>query len=502
MSNVPPEKKFRRSKPKSDHNTISIDSSLLEHVPPHNLDAERGVIGALLLDPLVVDDVVPLLSADDFYSDANRRIYKHLVEMKNSGGAIDLTLLIDRLEKSEELEAIGGQAYIAELMFSPQVAAHAVYYAGIVREKGTLRRLIHAGSSIVQEAFAPDTTTKDLLNKAAEQMFELCESQTVNQISDMYTVMMEATAYIDSRMRNEQDGISTGYADLDKILDGFHPNELIILAARPGIGKTALAMNIAEKVAVDQKKAVLMVSLEMARRELALRLICSRGKISGERIRKNLLSSQELERFYSVVAEMSQAPMFFDDTPSRTVSEIAAVARRLSRQHDLQLLVIDYLGLITADNASDPRQEQVAKMARRLKGLARELHVPILCLAQLNRQVEAGKDMMPKLSHLRESGAIEQDADVVMFVHRDTDPGKGEDEQSQEALETAKIIIAKQRAGSTGVVEMVWQRQYTRFVSKATQSQEEFEGYASDFSGGDFNNYGSDPAVESSPDFD
>jgi replicative DNA helicase len=474
------EKRSRSSKPKPDHNSIPVDFSTLPNVSPHNLEAERGVIGSLLLDPLLADDIVIMLSEDDFYSDANRRLYKHLKEMRSTGCAIDLELLLDRLRKAEEIEAIGGEAYIAELMSSHHIAAHAVYYAELVREKSSLRRLIHEGSAIVQEAFSPSTIPKDLINRAAQRMFDLCDSQTSNQVSSMYDVMMEATSYVDNMMHGEHDGIMTGFADLDERLTGLRPNELIILAARPGMGKTALGMNIAEHVAVDQQKPVLVVSLEMAKRELALRLICSRGRIDSYRIRKNFLSSMDLQQLQRAADEMSTAPMFFDDTPSRTISEIAAVARRLKRQSDLQLLVIDYLTLITPDNLADPRQEQVAKMARRLKGLARELHVPILCLAQLNRQSEmGGKEMEPKLSNLRESGAIEQDADVVLLIHRHK--VKTTDEETEET----KVIIAKNRAGATGVVRLVWQPEYTRFVSMAKQEQDDFNDFA--------NEYGNDP---------
>ncbi len=473
MSVPPNEKSSRKRKPKPDHNTVSVDASILAHAPPQNLEAERGVIGALILNPLICDDIVPIVHADDFYSDANRRIYKHLVEMRGSNCAIDVLLLVNRLKESEELERVGGIAYIGELIQSPPVAAHAVYYANIVREKGTLRRLIHASSTILEGAFAPDVSTKELLNTAAQQMFELCESQTVNQISDMKSVMMEAVKYLDNKLKGERTGILTGFGDLDTILDGFHPNELIILAARPGVGKTAFAMNIAENVAVKDKQPVLFVSLEMAKLELATRLICSRGRIDSQRIRKNLLSKTDQDRFYRITAELSETPMFFDDTPTRTVSEIAAVARRLKRQCDLQLLVIDYLGLIAPDSPSDPRQEQVAKIARRLKGLARELHIPILCLAQLNRQVEQGgreSSGVPKLSHLRESGAIEQDADVVMFVHRDVK----EKEDGEGVESSSKIIVAKQRGGSTGDVKMLWFPEYTRFESLSKHQESEY----------------------------
>ena len=454
--------KRKRKTPKPDFSG-PIDLSAMENVPPHNLEAERGVIGALLIDPLISDEIVPLVSADDFYSDANRRIYRHLIDMRNDGSGIDLLLLANRLQASEELEAVGGQAYLGELMSSVPHTAHAEYYAKIVKEKAVLRQLIHIGSGVIREAFSPDAPTKELLNKASLQVFELCEMQTTNQVSDMKTAMEEAVRFLDLKMQGQSDGVPTGFHDLDKVIDGMHPNELIILAARPSMGKTALAMNIAEHVAVDQQKTVLVVSLEMAVRELAMRMICSRGRINSNMIRKGLISDSDNAKFLDIVNELSEAPMFIDDTPSRTVSEIAAIARRLKRQNDLRLVVVDYLGLIEPENSADPRQEQVAKIARRLKGLARELKIPILCLAQLNRQAEAAKDNRPKLAHLRESGAIEQDADVVMFVHRE-EKNLSEDEIAKRELAgKSEIIIAKQRNGEIKDIPLTWTGEYTRF---------------------------------------
>jgi len=487
------EKRFRHSKPKPDHNSASVDLSVLQNIPPHNLEAERGVIASMIADPMIVDDVIIMLSEDMFYSDAHRRIYKHLKEMRGDGCAVDMHLLLDRLRKAEEIDAIGGQAYLFELMTSNFLAFNVRYYAQLVQEKYALRRLIHAGSTIVQEAFAPGTDTKDLVHRAAQQMFDLCDSQTSNQVTSMNDVMLDIIPYVEGLLAGKHDGISTGFAELDEYLNGLRPNELIILAARPGKGKTALGMNIAEHVAIDQKKPVLVVSLEMAKRELALRLICSRGTIESNKIRKKFLSNDEQIRFHDVVNEISQAPMYFDDTPNRTISEIAAVARRLKHQAGLQLLIVDYLTLITPDNLNDPRQEQVAKMARRLKGLARELHIPVFCLAQLNRQMEQGKEMEPKLSHLRESGAIEQDADIVLLIHHKTI----KDKTTEHTEDKSFIIVAKNRAGATGIVEIGWEKEYTRFIGKAEQDRnaiEEFgRSYASDFSG-----YAYDSSVESS----
>jgi replicative DNA helicase len=473
-----PDKKPR--KPRKPNLSAPVDLSSLEHVPPHNIDAERGVIGSLLLDPLVCDDIISIVSEDDFYFDPNRRIFKHLMELRSNGGAIDLLLLHNHLQASDELEAVGGMAYLGELMQSVHVSAHAVHYAKIVREKGTLRRLIHAGSGIIRDAYAPDVSTKELLNKSALQMSELCEAQTTNQVTDLAAVMIDAAAYLDRKMQGLTDGIPTGFIDLDNLIEGLHPNELIIVAARPSMGKTAFALNIAEHVAVKEKQSVLVVSLEMARLELALRLICSRGHIDSYKIKKNLLSEEERHRFMDIGNELSQAPMFIDDTPSRTVSEIAAVARRLKRQSDLKLLVIDYIGLIEPENPMDPRQEQVAKIARRLKGLARELHVPILCLAQLNRQAEAGgrEGNRPRLSHLRDSGAIEQDADVVMFIHREEKYMDREKAEEKGLLGIAEIIVAKQRNGATDDVKLHWFGEHTRFANKADEAAEAYADFA------------------------
>ncbi|MDR0336437.1 MAG: replicative DNA helicase [Planctomycetaceae bacterium] len=476
MSTIP-DKKSKKSSRKPNFSS-SIDLSALEKVPPHHLDAERGLVGSLLLDPLLCDLVVPLVQADDFYSDANRRIFKHLIEMRNDGSGIDLLLLVNRLQTSEELEAVGGEAYLGELMNSVHVTVHAEYYAKIVREKGTLRRLIHLSSGLIQDAFAPDTSTKDLLNKAASQMFELCEAQTTNQVFDIKSVMIDAGTYLDRKMLGETDTIKTGFLDLDTMTDGMHANELIILAARPSVGKTAFATNIAEHVAVNLKQTVLLVSLEMSRQELALRLICSRGKIDSNKIRKGFLSEQEKSRFMETANDLSQATMFIDDTPSRTVSEIAAVARRIRRQNDLRLLVIDYLGLIEPENSNDPRQEQVAKIARRLKGLARELRIPVLCLAQLNRQADLTKDAKPRLAHLRESGAIEQDADVVLFVHRPDKEMKPGEKGYDEVAGIAEIIVAKQRNGPIGEIKLNWVGEHTRFQNLSDKTIEDYSDFA------------------------
>jgi len=472
-------KKFRKP-----NLSAPVDLSVLEKAPPHDIDTEQAVLGALLREPELCDDVILILrEPEDFYHDAHQRIYRQIMKMRNDNSAIDLRLLVTNLKAADELELVGGQAYIGELMSSVPISVHAVHYAKIVREKATLRRLIHTGSEIVRDAYAPETQVKDLLDKAASQMTQLCENQTVNQVTDMAALMIEASDYLDRKARGDgdADGVRTGFTDLDTLIDGFHPNELIILAARPGMGKTALALNIAENVAIKGKQTVLFVSLEMAKLELALRLICSRAQLESQKVRRNLLSKDENRRFGDACGELADAPMFIDDTPSRSVAEIAAVARRLKRQNDLKLIVIDYIGLIRPENADDPRQEQVAKFARRLKLLSRELHLPVLCLAQLNRQADTGrKDERPRLSQLRESGAIEQDADVVMFIHRKAMAMSEEDAAAADMNNMAELIVAKQRNGPTDDVPLIFRREWTRFYSAAEHHEIE---YAEEFGG-------------------
>jgi len=337
-----------------------------------------------------------------------------------------------------------------------------------------LRKLIHTGSEIVRDAYAPETQTKELLNKAASEMNLLCEVQTTNQVTDMETLMADVATHMDRKLQGLVDGVKTGFVDLDNLIGGLHPNELIILAARPSMGKTALALNIAENIALE-KKTVLFVSLEMAKLELAMRLICSRTKLSSHKIRRNLLSKEEIGYFLDAANELGNVPMYIDDTPSRSIAEIAAVARRLKRQQDLQLLIIDYIGLIRPENSDEPRQEQVAKIARQLKLLARELHLPVLCLSQLNRQADTrGKDERPRLSQLRESGAIEQDADVVMFVHREEMYMSHEQAAENDLVNKAELIVAKQRNGATDDVDLIFRKEWTRFYSTSEHTEQEY----------------------------
>ncbi|MHB8901577.1 MAG: replicative DNA helicase [Thermoguttaceae bacterium] len=471
----------------SSHSVGRMNSEILDRLPPQNLEAELGVLGSLLLDPELCDEVALILRSRDFYAHPHQKLFHHIMEMHGEGGRVDATLLIERLRHAGDLEAIGGTAFLAEVIQSVAVAAHAVHYAEIVRDKATLRSLIHASTEILRDAYDPTHSPRELVGRAEEKIFAVHDDRSSDQVASMHDVMVEAYAHIDYRMKHGgATGVPTGFTDFDNLTGGLHGSELVILAARPSMGKTALATNIADHVSVESGVTTLMVSLEMARLELGQRMLCARGKIDGRKFRGGYLTVEDREDLVKASAELSKAPLFIDDSPSRTITEIAATARRLKRREKLGLVVIDYLQLIEPENSSDPRQEQVAKIARRLKGLARELAVPVLCLAQLNRQAEATKDNRPRMSHLRESGAIEQDADVVMFVHREEYYMTREEAKERELAGKADLIVAKQRNGPTDDVKLTWRQEFTRFENRAVDRYDEFDSFGGGGGGDNF----------------
>jgi replicative DNA helicase len=457
---------------------MKVNSEILDRLPPQNLDAERGVLGSILLLPLVCDDVAMILRPEDFYDDSNRKLYAHMRDMHDEGRRIDTTLLVERLKNRAEFEMIGGAAYLAEILQSVPTAANATYYAEIVKNKSTLRSLIHSSTEILRDAYDESVEPREMLNRAEQKIFSILDTRGAGELSNIRDILQEAMVRIDARMKHDHviGGIETGFRDFDTLTGGLHDSELIILAARPSMGKTALALNIAEHVALQMNTGTLFVSLEMSSVELADRMLCSLAEVNGQRLRNGTISNEDRRKLVEKAAEMSQAPLFVDDTPSRTITEIAATARRLKRKGGLGLVVVDYLQLIEPDNGRDPRQEQVAKIARRLKGLARELKVPVLCLAQLNRQAEASRENKPRLSHLRESGAIEQDADVVMFIHREEYYQTNDEDRSKVAGQ-AELIIAKQRNGPIGDVKLSWIKDITRFRDSTVRPYDEFDQF-------------------------
>ncbi len=446
---------------------------------PQDVEAECCLLGSMMVKADVCDDVASLVKANDFFDSNNARLFEVLMDLHNRNRAIDHKLLISHLKQAGELETLGGVPFLARVAASVPHAAHATEYAKIIRGLALRRELISAATNILTEAHNSLEDSKELISRAENQIFQIYDGRDESSIRSFKELLYDAMDRLDAKINNTYDdhSVDTGFPDMDRLLGGLRNSEFLILAARPSMGKTAFAMNIAENVAIKQGSPVLFVSLEMSSVELIDRMLCSLAEVDGHRLRAGTVRPEDNQRLIDKAADVNNAPLYVDDSPARTVTEIAAAARRIVKKaQSLGLIVIDYLQLIEPDDPRDPRQEQVAKIARRLKGLARELDVPVLCLAQLNRQAEATKgNHRPRLSHLRESGAIEQDADVVMFVHREEYFLSGE-EQERVAGE-ADIIVAKQRNGPTGDVKLLWQKQYTRFVSAAEARHEEIDAF-------------------------
>lgn len=475
----------RKNKERFDRGSSGTKSRprILERQPPYNAQAEMAVLGSILLKPDCCDEVAMVLKPHDFYDEAHRLLYERMQEMHDSARKIDIQLLVDELQRNEEYERIGGAQFLARIGEAVPTAAHVKDYAEIVRTDSTSRALIDVSTDILREAYEPGHDPRELLGKAEQKIFSILDNRGSSKVASIEDILHQAMDRIDARLRGEHTGggVDTGFKGLDDMLGGLHNSELVILAARPSMGKTAFAMNIAEAVAVHQRRPVLFVSLEMSSIELADRLLCSIAKVDSRHLRNGTITMDDKKSLVETADKIADSPLYVDDSPSRTVTEVAAAARRIKRNKgDLGLIVVDYLQLLQPDDPRDPRQEQVAKMARRLKGLARELEVPLLCLAQLNRQAEQAKENKPRLSHLRESGAIEQDADVVMFVHREEYyMSAGDDRESVAGL--AEIIVAKQRNGPVGEEQLIWRKEFTRFADPAPDHYSEFEQPSGNF---------------------
>lgn len=436
---------------------MAIDSIRL---PPRNLDAEKGVLGSVLLVNEAIDEVGESLRADHFYHDAHHKIYSAIHELyENNVRGIDPVTLAEELERRGELEEIGGAAYVIEIVESVPHAAHVRYYARIVREKWMQRTLISACTDILSDCYEPQGTVDDLLQAAERRVFGIIEQQEDTSSIAIGDILLEAFTRIDERMNSDGNvaGLTTGFSDLDHQTTGLQPTELIILASRPSMGKTALVCNIAEAVAREAGKGVMLFSLEQSNLELAERFLCITARVNGHDLRTGNLTDEQRDQLATASDELHNLPLFIDDKPARTMSQIAAISRRQHRKEPLGVVIIDYLQLIEPDEKRIPREQQIAAVSRRLKFLAKELHVPVIALSQLNRGVELREDKRPRLADLRESGSIEQDADKVMFLHR-PDAYDPHDRPGE-----AEVVIAKHRSGPTGIVKLTWRAEYMRF---------------------------------------
>lgn len=430
------------------------------HLPPQNLVAERSVLGSILLENMSIDEIGDVLKAEHFYSDVHAIIYTAIMKMNESTVKVDAVTLAEELDRRNQLEDIGGVPYILELLEAVPHAAHVKYYAEIVRDKWIQRSLTSVCTEVLRDCYEGDDDTAQVLAKAEQGIFSILENQETGQKIAMEDIMMATLDRINTRMGKEGSisGLPTGFVDLDRQTNGFQEAELVILAARPSMGKTAFVCNIAEWCAGAGETTTLIFSLEQSKLELAERFLCIRAKLDGHRLRKGQLEPDERHALLEASSELSRIPLFIDDHPGRTVGQISAICRRLHRRNNLGLVIIDYLQLIEPEDKRANREQQIAQITRRLKGIAKECRLPIIALSQLNRGVELREDKRPRLADLRESGAIEQDADIVMFLHR-PDAYNPEDRPG-----LAEIVVAKHRSGPTGIVNLQWRRESMRFT--------------------------------------
>ncbi|WP_203248289.1 replicative DNA helicase [Sporosarcina beigongshangi] len=436
---------------------------MIDRIPPHNNEAEQSVIGAIFLEPQALITAAELLIPEDFYRLAHTKIFETMIKLSDRGQAIDVVTVTEELSAKKELEDVGGISYLTEIANSVPTAANIVHYARIVEEKALLRRLIRVATSIVEDGYAREDEVEALLSEAEKKMMEVSNRKNAGDFKHIKDVLVETYDNIELLHTRKGDvtGIPTGFTDLDKMTAGFQRNDLIILAARPSVGKTAFALNVAQNVATKTDENVAIFSLEMGAEQLVMRMLCAEGNIDAQVMRTGALEAEDWRKLTMAMGSLSNAGIFIDDSSGIRVNEIRSKCRRLQQEHGLGMIIIDYLQLISGNGrAGENRQQEVSEISRSLKGLARELKVPVIALSQLSRGVEQRQDKRPMMSDLRESGSIEQDADIVSFLYREDYYDK--ETENQNIIE---IIIAKQRNGPTGTVSLAFAKEYNKFVN-------------------------------------
>jgi replicative DNA helicase len=439
---------------------------------PESLAAEAAVLGSMMLDPECIGHVVELLERDAFYRIEHRYIYDALIRLyeKNKGIGIDAVLLRDELIKHGHLEEAGGVEYIASILDSVPSAANVAYYAGVVKDKMLLRELIAAAGEILDNAYNQTGETREALDEAEQKIFAVTDKNVSGNAIALKDLVVRSFELIENRQGSHVTGLATGYYELDDWTCGLQNGEMIIIAGRPSMGKTSLALNIAEHMGLIEKIPVAVFSLEMGRQQLAERFLCSISKIDSQKVRRGLLSDEGYKKLADACAELSEAQVFIDDTSTLTPLELRAKARRLKSMHDIRCIMVDYLQLMHMGSGKvESRQQEITTISRYLKALARELNIPVVVLSQLNRAPEGREGHRPRMSDLRESGSIEQDADVVALLHREDYYHRGEPDYQQD--NTAELIIAKQRNGPTGTVRLVFREKITRFENASRVEQ-------------------------------
>jgi replicative DNA helicase len=456
--------------------SLTSSSPDIHRTLPHSVEAEQGVLGSMLISPReIIAECVEKINENYFYVPAHQTIYLVLVELWNGGQGIDLITFTQVLRDRNLLETVGGAAAVTSLFTFVPTAANVTYYLEIVRDKFILREIISACTESVRRSFEEQDEVHNLLDEVEQKIFAVGEDRFKGQVLTMKDQVMEAIEAIEQlyERRGGITGISTGFAELDRMTNGLHEAEMIVIAARPSMGKTALAMNIAEHVAINEKLPVAVFSLEMSSQQLVQRLLCSRARVNLQKVRDGFLAERDFPSLTAAASKLAEAQIFIDDTASLSILELRAKARRLKAQKDIKLIVVDYLQLLrsTTRRAQDNRQLEISEISSGLKGLAKELKVPVVVLAQLNRQPEARTGGKPRLSDLRESGSIEQDADLVGLLVRPEIYEEDEDARAEKAGE-AELIIAKQRNGPVGEIALTFLKEFTRFEDRARNVSE------------------------------
>lgn len=438
---------------------------MAERTLPHNLEAEKSVLGAILINNQAFNQAAEVIDAQDFFRDAHRRIFEKMVGLTDRNEPVDFVTLTDELTRSGELDEVGGPAYVSSLTDGVPRSANVEYYARIVKEKSTLRRLIQASNEVLVRAYDAEEDADDLLDEAERTIFSIAEGRMRSGFVKLSELVDGGYAMLEQLQasRGLVTGVPSGFVELDEMTSGFQKSDLVIVAARPAMGKTSFVMNIALNAALEAGKSVGVFSLEMSKEQLFLRMLTSEARVDAHRFRGGFLGEQDYERLNGAFARLHDAKVFIDDTASAGILEMRAKSRRLKLEHGLDMLVIDYLQLMQGRGRFDNRQQELASISRSLKILAKELEIPILALSQLSRATETRSDHRPQLSDLRESGALEQDADVVMFIYREEVYAVSDEEKRPEVEGMAEIIIGKQRNGPIGSVPLAFLKQYTRF---------------------------------------
>ena len=435
---------------------------MIERVPPQNIEAEQAVLGAMLIEKEAISKVAEFVKGADFYREAHRIIFDVMLELFNKNEAVDLVTVIELLRKNDQLEKVGGIAYVTSLANSVPTAANVTYHGKIVEEKALLRQLINSATEIAGMGYEDSEEVADILDKAEKKILEVSERKINGDFTPIKKIVLDTFSKIEQLYDSKGGitGLSTGFKDLDKLTSGLQPSDLILIAARPSMGKTAFTLNIASHVGIREKKAVAFFSLEMSKEQLVQRMICSEAPIDSQRLRVGDLEDRDWTKLIGAADKLTSSPIFIDDTPGITVMEMRSKARRLKIEHDLQLIIIDYLQLMqgSGSKGSDNRQQEISEISRSLKALARELNVPVIALSQLSRSVESRQVKKPMLSDLRESGSLEQDADIVAFLYREDyyDP-------DTENKNITDIIIAKHRNGPVDTVQLFFHKHFTKF---------------------------------------